>query len=320
MLQSRSDLVVSHDLVGLLHRLPGFFSWLFVTVQDAEGLAGLLRPAANRRVRCVSFASSGGARPGSVVIAGGIPCWSLGFAVPRIEVRTPRRIPPTHSFRRVSAAVMRCRTIEHVTVSLPPRTFQTPSIRDLPDVSVSRFAVPAVSMGCRPSRLCSVSGSVPSSVVLGRSLAYPPWALFPFEVAFRSILSDRPNFDDALHHRCSAPAYHCRCVRPIHCCSTISRGSVRRAPCRVQFLCARDPSFLRNPTYSSSVCTIHRMMPRRLVAFPSRSAVLPPLKTSESRGVTRVRLHRRFADPPSSCGVLSDTMVSMHREVHARSQ
>jgi hypothetical protein len=41
------------------------FTGLFITVQGDEGLAGLLRPAANRRVRCVSSASSGGANPRS---------------------------------------------------------------------------------------------------------------------------------------------------------------------------------------------------------------------------------------------------------------
>jgi hypothetical protein len=46
--------------------------------------------------------------------------------------------------------------------------------------------------------------------------------------------------------------------------------------------------------------------------------MFPPMTTSESRGITRVRLRRRFADPPSSCGVLSDTSRSPHREVCAR--
>ena len=87
------------------------YTELFITVQGDEGLAGLLRPAANRRVRCVSSAWSGGASPKSCVIADTVPCWSLGFAVPRIEVRTPRRIPPTCS-RSTSPW------------SLPPRIFR----------------------------------------------------------------------------------------------------------------------------------------------------------------------------------------------------
>jgi hypothetical protein len=87
------------------------FTGLFITVQGDEGLAGLLRPAANRRVRCVSAASSGGVSPAGVVIADVVCCCSLGFAVPRIEVRTPRRIPPACS-RSTSPW------------SLPPRTFR----------------------------------------------------------------------------------------------------------------------------------------------------------------------------------------------------
>ena len=281
------------------------FTRLLITVQGDEGLADLLRSAANRRVRCVSSASSGGVSPAGDVIADGVCCCSLGLAVPRIEVRTPRRIPPTCS-RSTSPW------------PLPPRTFRAPSIRDRPEESVSRFSVLAVSKGRCPSRLCSAGGSVPSKRRLKRLLAYPPWALFPFEVSFMSVLSFRPVFDDALHHRRPALAYRRNRVRPIHCLSTIARGSVRRAPCRVQVLCARDPSCLGNPTYSSSVCVILQMTPRRVVALPSHSSVFPSMKTSDSRGVTRARLRRRFADPPSSCGVLSDTIGSEHREVLAQ--
>lgn len=197
----------------------------------------------------------------------------------------------------------------YVAVVVASSDFSFPSIRDRPDVSVARSAVLAVSMGRCPSRLCSVSRYVPSSTVFGRSLAYPPWALFPFEVAFMLFLSVQPSSDDALHHRYSATAYRCIRVRPIL--------AVRRAPCRVRVLCARDPSFLGNPTSSSSVCTIRRMMPRRSVALPSRSTMFPSTTTSDARGVTRVRLRRRFADPPSSCGVLSDTSRCVHREMRA---
>jgi hypothetical protein len=183
-------------------------------------------------------------------------------ATPRIEVRTPRRIPPICS-RGASPR------------SLPPRTFRTPSIRDPPADSVSSLVILVVSMGRRPSRLCSADGSVPSHTVFGRTLAYPPWALFPFEVAFMSVLAFRPSFDDALHHRRSAPAYRCSRVRPSHCCSTISRGSVRRAPCRVRVLRTRDPSCLGNPTYSSSGCIIQRMTLHRSAAATSH----PPKRT-----------------------------------------
>lgn len=174
------------------------------------------------------FDSSGGASPESVAIADIVPCWSRGLVVPRIEVRTPRRIPLTCS-RDASPR------------SLPPRTFRGPSIRDRPDNTVSSSAVLAVSKGRCPSRPCSAGESVPSNTVFGRSLAYPPWALFPFEVTFMSFLSVRPSFDDALHHRHSATAYRCSCVRPSHCFTTTSRGSVRRAPCHVRVHWQRRP-------------------------------------------------------------------------------
>lgn len=58
------------------------FTRIFVTVQDDEGLAGLLHPAADRRVRCVSVAPPGGVGPRSVTIAGGVPCRSLGLRLP----------------------------------------------------------------------------------------------------------------------------------------------------------------------------------------------------------------------------------------------
>ena len=109
-LKSRSDLVVSHDFVGFLRRFARVLTELLITVQGDEGLAGLLRPAANRRVRCVSSAWSGGACPESAAIADTVSCWSLGFAVPRIDFRTPLRIPPACS-RSTSPW------------SLPPRTF-----------------------------------------------------------------------------------------------------------------------------------------------------------------------------------------------------
>lgn len=112
-------------------------------------------------------------------------------------------------------------------------------------------------------------------------MAYPPWALFPFEVAFMSVLSFRPNFDDALHHRRSAFAYRCNRVRPILCLSTISRGLVRRAPCRVQFLCARDPITRESDVF---LVGLHHlaMMPRRLVAIPSTPSMLPSSEPSVS--------------------------------------
>ena len=71
---------------------------LFITVQGDEGLADLLRSAANRRVRCVSSTHPVESAPQAFIIADGVCCCSLGFAVPRIEVRTPRRVPPACSW------------------------------------------------------------------------------------------------------------------------------------------------------------------------------------------------------------------------------
>jgi len=60
------------------------------------------------------------------------------------------------------------------------------------------------------------------------------------------------------------------------------------------------------------------MMPRRSVAFLSRSPMLPWTFTSKSQGVTRCHSREWSVDPPSSCGVLSDTSRCVHREVFAR--
>jgi hypothetical protein len=62
------------------------------------------------------------------------------------------------------------------------------------------------------------------------------------------------------------------------------------------------------------------MMPRRLVAIPSRPSMLPSSFTSVSQKITRFRSRERTADPHSSCGVLSDTIGCVHREVVARIQ
>lgn len=165
--------------------------------------------------------SSGGVSPRSLTIADEVPCCSLGLAGPRIEVHTPRRIPLTRS-RGASPR------------SLPPRTFRFPSICDLPDSTVASVAVVAVSKGRGPSRPCSVSESVPSSTLFRCSLAYPPWALFPSEVAFCPMM---PCITDS-------PRRH-----------TAAFVSLRAVP---GFLRARSPSRLGNPTYSSSVCSVRR--------------------------------------------------------------
>jgi hypothetical protein len=59
------------------------------------------------------------------------------------------------------------------------------------------------------------------------------------------------------------------------------------------------------------------MMLRRSAASSSCASVFPSIPTWKLQGVTRRRLRRRTVDPPSSCGVLSDTIGSGHREVSA---
>jgi hypothetical protein len=64
------------------------------------------------------ISSPGGASPRSDAIADTVPCWSLGLALPRIEVRTPRRIPP-------ACSSMCCHIFGVASPrSLPPRTLR----------------------------------------------------------------------------------------------------------------------------------------------------------------------------------------------------
>lgn len=117
-LESRSDRVVSHDFVGFLRRLLGF----------SPGCSSPFRVTKDLRACCVPLpivgfdaflpphpvASAPQAHSCSGHLHGRNPkvcCCSLGLAVPRIEVRTPRRIPPACS-RSTSPW------------SLPPRTFR----------------------------------------------------------------------------------------------------------------------------------------------------------------------------------------------------
>jgi hypothetical protein len=62
------------------------------------------------------------------------------------------------------------------------------------------------------------------------------------------------------------------------------------------------------------------MMPRRLVAIPSRASMLPSKLTSVPQRSTRFRSRERTVVPHSSCGVLSDTIGCVHREVVAQNQ
>lgn len=252
-----------------------------------------MRPAANRRVRCVSSASSGGVSPAGVVIADGVCCCSLGLAVPRIEVRTPRRIPPACS-RSTSPW------------SLPPRTFRRLRSATLPMSPFPCSSLLSYRRDLVPRGFAPLAG--PYHRTSYEDVRWPtlPWALFPFEVAFLSFLSVRSSFDDAQHHR----VLHV-CVPPHSCASHPSshfHGLVRRRSVPCPGPVRSRPELPRESDVFLVGLHVLASMPRRLVALPSRSSTLRPSKTSDSQGVARARLRRRFADPPSSCGVLSDTI------------
>jgi hypothetical protein len=70
------------------------FTRLFAAVQGDEGLAGLLHPAADRRVRCVSSAWSGGVSPGGASIAGCVACCSRRLRFPASKFVPPGGFPP----------------------------------------------------------------------------------------------------------------------------------------------------------------------------------------------------------------------------------
>ena len=95
------------------------------------------------------FHSPGGASPRSVVIADAVPCWSRGLMFPRIEVRTPRRIPPTCSS-------MCCHTFGVASPrSLPPRTFNsflsaTVAMKPFPDSPLLPYRKDVVPRGFAP--------------------------------------------------------------------------------------------------------------------------------------------------------------------------
>jgi len=67
--------------------------------------------------------------------------------------------------------------------------------------------------------------------------------------------------------------------------------SMSRAPCRVQFLCARDPIARESDVF---LVGLHHlaMMPRRLVAIPSTPSMLPSSDTSVSQSSTSVSFSR----------------------------
>jgi hypothetical protein len=134
------------------------FTGLFVTVQGDEGLADLLRSAANRRVRCVSFTHPVEPAPETsplltVSLAGhSDSCFPASTFVP------PGGFPPPAA--RCVATPLEARRRAPCPLGLC-----VSSDLDRPDEAVSSFTVLAVSEGHRPSRRCSASGSVPSHVL-----------------------------------------------------------------------------------------------------------------------------------------------------------
>jgi hypothetical protein len=83
-------------------------SWFRTTspVYSTDGLAGLLHPAADRRVRCVSSALRRvSAGPAHSLVAEQMSHRSPRRPTPHTAFRTPRRIPPTCSTPRVSTVV-----------------------------------------------------------------------------------------------------------------------------------------------------------------------------------------------------------------------
>ena len=170
-LESRSDLVVSHDLAGFLRRSPGLspgFPSPFKVMEDSRaccipmpivGFDAFLSP------RPVAPAPGAASSLTPFLLVTRTGCF------PASKFRTPRRVPLPRS-RDASPR------------SLPPRTFRVSRSATLLDGAVAGSAIPVVSRGRRPSRPCSAVESVPPSAVFERPVAYPPWALFPFEVAF----------------------------------------------------------------------------------------------------------------------------------------
>jgi len=71
-------------------------------------------------------ADSGGASPEHPVLADMVPCWSLGARLPRIEVHTPRRIPPARSSLAFPPGLVR------VAASLASSDFTFPAISTFP--------------------------------------------------------------------------------------------------------------------------------------------------------------------------------------------
>lgn len=222
-----------------------------------------MRPAANRRVRCVSSASSGGVSPAGVVIADGVCCCSLGLAVPRIEVRTPRRIPPACS-RSTSPW------------SLPPRTFRrlrsaTLPMSPFPDSSFLSYRRDLVPRGFAP-----LAG--PYHRTSYEDVRWPtlPGPCSPSRSpSCRFLRSDRASMMPSITV-CSTFAYRRIRVRPIHYFPTITCGLVRSRSVPCPGPVRSRPELPRESDVFLVGLHVLASMPRRLVALPSRSSTLLP--------------------------------------------
>ena len=126
-------------------------------------------------------------------------------------------------------------------------------------------------------------------------MAYPPWALFPFEAAFLSFLAVRPSFDDALHHR----GLHV-CV-PSHSCAShpFARNHLRvgetslRAVSSSCALATRVASGIRRiPRRAASSCEGAAQVGRVPVAFFDIAAV-ENFGLAEHHPVSFLRTDRR---------------------------
>jgi len=157
-LESRSDLVVSHDLVGFLRRLLGF----------SPGCSSPFRVTKDLRICCAPLPIVGFDAflpPHPVVSAPQAhSCSAICMAKPeglllftRIRGSPHRSSYPPEDSPHLQPF--------HVSVVVASADFAFPSIRDRLDESVSSFIVLVVSKGRCPSRLCSAGGSVPSSAV-----------------------------------------------------------------------------------------------------------------------------------------------------------
>jgi len=258
------------------------------------------------------FRSPGGASPKSRVIADAVSCWSLGLAFPRIDFRTPRRIPPTCSSTLCSIFGFASPR------SLPPRTFisfrsATVAMKPFPASPFLPYRRDVVPRGVAPQ-------AGPYHRASYEDVRWPtlPGPCSPSKLpSCRFLRSDRASMMPCIT---VAPRLHT--VAAAFAPSLVSRpfdrvGEARSVPCPV-------PVRSRPISRESDVFLVglHHlaMMPRRLVAVPSRPSMLPSSFTSVPQRSTRFRSRERTVVPHSSCGVLSDTIGCVHREVVARSQ